>query len=42
MRSRVDAFLRSTNTNVDTTQYSSAVPVPFYTGVAAGTVLLPP
>jgi hypothetical protein len=38
----LDAFLRSTNTNVDTIQYSAAVPVPFYTGVVAGTVLLPP
>jgi hypothetical protein len=27
---------------VDNIQYSSAVPVPFYTGVAAGSVLLPP
>jgi hypothetical protein len=38
----LDAFLRSTNTNVDTIQYSSAVPVPFYTGLAAGSALLPP
>ncbi|UXI69305.1 beta strand repeat-containing protein [Tahibacter amnicola] len=39
---QLTAHLVATNTNVNVVQYSNAEPVPFYTGEAAGAVLLPP